>query len=144
MLGRTEEICKILTKPIPRPRSKSVPVTFGLTKNKYAVFCVIYGIHVLYIEPNEQLQWSDFRDVELDINPSCNCTMFNTVKKKTPLVWNRESLNNPQTQNYSVVRLCPSSGIVKSSEHNFSEAGSVSVLKWWIRTAYSVEFLRKT
>jgi hypothetical protein len=33
-------------------------------------------------------------------------------------------------QNYWVFRLCPSSGIVESKKkHNFSETGSVSVLR---------------
>jgi hypothetical protein len=33
------------------------------------------------------------------------------------------------TQNYWVVGLCPSSGIVKPIKHNVSETGSVSVLR---------------
>jgi hypothetical protein len=34
------------------------------------------------------------------------------------------------TQHYLVFGLCPSSSVVKTREHNVSETGSVSVLKW--------------
>jgi hypothetical protein len=34
-----------------------------------------------------------------------------------------------KTQDYWVLRLCPSSGILKTRKHNFSETGYVSVLR---------------
>jgi hypothetical protein len=34
------------------------------------------------------------------------------------------------TRNYWVFGRCPSSGILKIREHNISETGSVSVLRW--------------
>jgi hypothetical protein len=37
--------------------------------------------------------------------------------------------NGRQPQNYWVFGLCPSSGILKIRKHNFSETGSVSVLR---------------
>jgi hypothetical protein len=54
---------------------------------------------------------------------------------------------DPQTQNYWVLGLCPSSGILETRKHNFSEIGSASVLRWggwetptmiqWLRLALS-------
>jgi hypothetical protein len=44
-------------------------------------------------------------------------------------------------QNYWVSGLCPSSGILNARKHNFSESGSVSVLRGG--DTYSVGFLRK-
>jgi hypothetical protein len=34
------------------------------------------------------------------------------------------------TQNYWVLGLCPSSGILQTRKHNVSETGCVSVLRW--------------
>jgi hypothetical protein len=34
------------------------------------------------------------------------------------------------TQNYGVFGPCPSSGILKTREHSFSETGSVCILRW--------------
>jgi hypothetical protein len=34
------------------------------------------------------------------------------------------------TQNYWVLRLCPSSGILETRKHNVAETGRVSILRW--------------
>jgi hypothetical protein len=47
------------------------------------------------------------------------------------------------TQNYWAFGLCPLSGIQKTREHNISETGSVSNIRWEGDT-YSVESLRKS
>jgi hypothetical protein len=38
--------------------------------------------------------------------------------------------SRPIRQNYRFLGLCPSSGILKTREHNVSETGCVSVLRW--------------
>jgi hypothetical protein len=46
------------------------------------------------------------------------------------------------TENYCVLGLCPSSGILEARKHNVSETGSVSVLRWGGEDTYSVGSLR--
>jgi hypothetical protein len=48
------------------------------------------------------------------------------------------------TRSYWVFGLCPSSGILKTKEHNVSETGSVSVLRWGGEDTYSVGPIRKS
>jgi hypothetical protein len=47
-------------------------------------------------------------------------------------------------QNYSGFGLCLSSGILKIRNHNVSETGSVSILRWGVGDIYSVGFFRKS
>jgi hypothetical protein len=48
------------------------------------------------------------------------------------------------TQNYCVLGLCLSSGILETRKHNISETGSVCVLRWGEEDTYSVGSLRKS
>jgi hypothetical protein len=34
------------------------------------------------------------------------------------------------SQNYWVLGLCPSSGVLETRKHNVSETGSISILRW--------------
>jgi hypothetical protein len=44
------------------------------------------------------------------------------------------------TQSYWIFRLCPSSGILETREHNVSETGSVSILRLGPLTLWSLVF----
>jgi hypothetical protein len=48
------------------------------------------------------------------------------------------------TQDYWVFGLCPSFGFLKISNEHISVTGSVSILKWGVKDAYSVGSIRQS
>jgi hypothetical protein len=54
-----------------------------------------------------------------------------TIEFSVQACWNTNgTINCVKIQNYWVFGLCPSSGILETMKHSFSETGSVSVLRW--------------
>jgi hypothetical protein len=63
----------------------------------------------------------------------CAATVTGSRKTLRSGKYLSSQINFEQTQNYWVFGLCPSSDIPETREHNVSEPGSVSVLRWWGR-----------